>query len=316
MGGIGASSRIGPRHGARDATTVAAELSKRQFGAVARRQLLAAGIGRRQVQSWLDRGLLHGRYSGVYAWGREKLAVEGQLAAALLYAGVGAALGDLTALWWRKLLGHRPARIHIDAPGGRASRADIVIRHPRRVQRELHRGLPVTPLPQALLAASAHLSHQALRLVLARAEFERQLSPAELDRALGPGRPGTRALRAAMGAHLPQLAHCENGLERRYLLLCEASGLELPEVNVRVGRRRPDMLWRERRLVVELDGERAHSTPAQLAADAERQRELEARGLRVVRFSRPEVVGEPAQVMARTRAGLAGGLATAPNPQR
>jgi very-short-patch-repair endonuclease len=63
----------------------------------------------------------------------------------------------------------------------------------------------------------------------------------------------------------------------------------LPEPNTRIGRYRPDMLWPDRRLVVELDGKRAHSTAAQLGADARRQAELERRGYTVIRFVQQQV---------------------------
>ena len=95
-------------------------------------------------------------------------------------------------------------------------------------RRHLHAGLPVVPLPRALLAATADLSHDALRLVLARAEFKRILHLPSLQAALGEGRPGTRSIRAAMDAHLPQLARCANGFERDFVLLCEPSGSRSP----------------------------------------------------------------------------------------
>ncbi len=299
------SSGSGALGGTQVPTTLAGELAARQFGAVARRQLREHGLSHARVRSWLRRGRLHRRYPGVYAWGRAELGAEGQLASALLFAGAGAALGSLSALWWRELLGRRPARIHVDAPGDKRSHADIVIRHPRRLQREMHGGLPVVPLPQALLAASAHLRHDSLRLVLARAEFRKLLSLPELERALGPGRPGTRALRGAMDRHLPQLARCANGLERDFVLLCESGGLELPEPNARIGRFRPDMLWRGAGLIVELDGTGAHSTPAQLTADRRRQRELEARGCLVLRFGWNEVRSGPGGILAEVRHALA-----------
>jgi hypothetical protein len=285
-------------------TKVAARIAEPCFGAIGRRQMLARGVSAERVRSWQARGLLHPRYPGVYAWGRRDLGTEGELAAALLYAGTGAALGSLSALWWRELLGRRPARIHVDAPGYVASHADIAIRHPREIRRETHRGLPVVPLPAALLAASAHLSRDALRLILARAEFHRLVSLRDLHAALGPGRPGTRAVRAALSAHLPQLAGCANGLEREFLLLCEAGGIELPEPNVRIGSFRPDMLWREAMLIVELDGHRAHSTPAQRIADARRQRQLEAGGFRVLRFGPTEVRLAPGRLIGEVRAAL------------
>ncbi len=152
-------------------------------------------------------------------------------------------------------------------PGVAASRQDLEIRHPAAVPRTLHRRLPVVPLPQALLPAAAALRHDTLRLVLARAEFHNRLSLSSLQASLGSGRVGSRALRIAMDAHLPQLARCVTRLERDFVLLCERLGLPLPEPNERIGRYRPDMLWREAMLIVELDGEDAHHTPAQIAAD-------------------------------------------------
>ncbi|MBA2522464.1 MAG: DUF559 domain-containing protein [Solirubrobacterales bacterium] len=285
----------------RSASRRAAELSRRQFGAIARRQLLEIGFSPTRVRDWLRCGRLHARYPGVYIWGRPDTGDEGNLAAALLYSGRSAALGGLTALWWLELLGHEPVRIHVDAPGRASSRPGLAIRHPRRVERRMHRHLPVVPLAEALLPAGESLSHNAMRLVLARADFERLLDLSALHTALADGRRGSRVVRAALGAHLPQLARCANGFEREFVLLCEAHHLPLPEPNPRIGRFRPDMLWREARLIVELDGSGAHSTAAQLAADGRRQAELERFGYTVARFSRAEVHYDPGGVMEAVR---------------
>lgn len=258
------------------------------------------------IRSWLRSGRLHGCHPGVYAFGRADLGLEGELAAALLLAGPGAALGGLTALWWRDLLHRRPTRIQIDAPGRASSRPGILIRHPGEITRMERRGLPVASLPDALLAAAGSLRPDSLRLVLARAEYERQLDLAQLGRALAGGRRGAAAVRAALDAHLPQLACCASPLEREFLLLCERHRLPLPEVNPRVGRYRPDMLWREAKLIVELDGSRAHGTTAQLAADRRRQGELERLGYLVVRFSADGVRRHPGDVVARLRPLLLG----------
>lgn len=295
---------IDPSGTARLATRRAGELADRHFGAVARWQLLRDGFTSAQIGHWLAAGRMFRRYPGVYAWGRPDLPEKGELAAGLLFAGHGAALGGLSCLWWLALLGRRPDLIHIDAPGRCRSRQDLQIRHPRAIRRNFRRGLPVTDLPSALLVASADLSHDSLRLVLARAEFERILSLAALQSSLGSGRPGSGALRRAMDAHLPQLAKCVNPFERDFVLLCERFRLPIPEPNVRIGRFVPDMLWEESKLIVELDGEDAHSTPAQLLADAERQRWLEARGYVVLRFSWDDVHKRPAWVAERVRAAL------------
>lgn len=282
----------------------ASELAQRQFGAVARRQLLAAGFTGPRVERWVRGGRLHPVYPGVYALGRPGLSTEGELAAALLFAGAGSALGGLTVLWWRGLLERRPTRIHVDAPGGKRSQFDLRIRHPHTVHRELHRGLPTTPLSPALLTAAPALTHNSLRLVLARAEFNGQLNLAALQTAIADGRRGTRALRPAMEAHLPELARCASPIERTFLLLCEQHALPLPEPNPRIGRYRPDMLWRDARLIVELDGHAAHHTTAQLGADTRRREHLESLGHTVLRFTHAELTAAPARVAAAVRSAL------------
>lgn len=287
--------------GTKSASQVAAEIAARQFGAVARRQLAAAGISPSQIRTWERLGRLHRRRPGVFAWGRPDFGTEGELAVALLLGGPGAALASISALWWMRLLNRRPGCIHVASPRRCASRRGVQVTHMPSLTRRLHRGLPVVPLPEALLAATEHLSRDSLRLVLARAEFERLLDRRELEAVLGSGRRGTVALRAAVDSHLPQLARCANGFERDFVLLCERHGLQLPEPNVRIGRYRPDMLWREAGLVVELDGRDAHRTAAQLASDRHRQAELERRGFTVVRFSWADLNEGAARVVADLR---------------
>jgi len=145
----------------------ASQLATRQFGSIARRQLLAVGFTPTRVRVWARSGRLYARYPEVYAYGRSDLSTEGELSAALLFAGPGGALGGIAALWWLGLLERRPDLIHVDAPGRRTSRDDVRIRHPGEVRRVWVRDLPVVALPQALLASSEQLRHDSLRLVLA-----------------------------------------------------------------------------------------------------------------------------------------------------
>lgn len=294
--------RIAPRR----AKIHADQLISLQGGSIARRQLIAIGFSDGRVKRWLGSGRLHHTaFPGVYAGGRPDLPEQGQLAAGLLFAGHGSALGGISCLWWIGYLHRRPDTIHIDAPGRVRPHAGLSIRHPARVERLWHRDLPVVPLHAALLAATAQLEHDSLRLVIARAEFDRKLSLPSLQQALGKGVAGSVALRLAMDAHLPQLAKCANGPEREFVLLCEARGIPIPEPNERIGRFRPDMLWEEHRLIVELDGWRAHTTPAQLAADAKRQEWLESLGYTVIRFTHDQVRHRPDWVAATVRTALA-----------
>lgn len=58
-----------------------------------------------------------------------------------------------------------------------------------------------------------------------------------------------------------------------------------------------DFYCAEARLVIELDGS-IHDDPLRAAHDSDRQRDLEARGLRMLRFSNAEVIGPPEAVTA------------------
>jgi hypothetical protein len=155
-----------------------------------------------------------------------------------------------------------------------------------------------------MLAATGELSRDSLRLVLARAEFAKLLDRPTLEEAIRSGRAGCSKLRAAVDAHLPQLARCETRLERDFVLLCEREGLPIPEPNMRVGRYRPDMRWEGTMLIVELDGEAAHTTAAQLAADERRQAWLEAQGFTVIRFGWDDVHLRPERTAAVVREAL------------
>ena len=282
------------------------QLVAAQGGAIARWQLLGIGFRSSRVRSWLRTGRLHHtRFPGVYAAGRPDLPELGDLSSGLLFSGHRSALSGLSGLWWRGYLQRRPDLIYVDSPNRTRSRADLRIRHLATVQRTWHRKLPVTPTPSALLLATEQLSHNSLRLVIARAEFARETTLSSIEAACGRGIAGSSKLRAAMDAHLPQLAKCVNGLERDFVLLCEEHRLPIPEPNERVGRFRPDMLWADRMLIAELDGARAHSTPAQLIHDAARQRYLESRGYIVIRFTDEDMALRPAWVAAEVRTALA-----------
>ncbi len=92
-------------------------------------------------------------------------------------------------------------------------------------------------------------------------------------------------------------APTKSGLERLFLRICREHGIPEPEVNARVGPYRPDFLWRDAGLIVEVDGYRYHSDRKAFRADRERDRYFQSRDFRVFRFA-DEDLGEPAAVAA------------------
>jgi very-short-patch-repair endonuclease len=70
-------------------------------------------------------------------------------------------------------------------------------------------------------------------------------------------------------------------------------------VNATLGSFIADVLWPEHRLIVELDGYRAHGSRSAFEADRARDVELKLLGYEVIRFTWRQLTSQPAQV-ART----------------
>jgi very-short-patch-repair endonuclease len=121
-----------------------------------------------------------------------------------------------------------------------------------------------------------------LRRLLPQPQFAAALRQAEflrlpIDQELGPDRTRSE-------------------LEARLLALCRRHRLPRPTVNVRVGSFIADFLWPEHRLVVELDGYRAHSGRSAFESDRARDIELKLLGYEVIRFTWRQLTSEPASV--------------------
>jgi len=274
-------------------------------------QLWEYGLSRWTVARWVRAGRLHPIYPGVYAVGHTSLSLKGELIAALFHAGEGAALAHESAAFWWQLVDKPPPRIHIAVPGRRRCDARIVVHRPKDLERTFHRGVPVTPVPRTLLDLAAGASRDEVRKALAEADYRNLLEPPALLSMLRRGQPGSASLRAALDTHLPQLAETLSPLEDGFLLLCERHGFPMPEPNQWIGSYKVDALWRAERIIVELDGRDAHSSPAQRMRDHERDMKLRAAGYIVRRYSWHQVHLKPAEVAADLRAAFAERAASA-----
>ncbi len=91
-------SALAPRElGARERV---AALAGAQAGRVSRAQLSGFGVADSQIGRWAASGLLIRVLPRIYAAGHVAPSLEGDLYAALLYAGPGAMLSHLAAAWW------------------------------------------------------------------------------------------------------------------------------------------------------------------------------------------------------------------------
>jgi very-short-patch-repair endonuclease len=262
-------------------------LAGRQHGVVARRQLLALEVGARAIDHRVDCGRLQLVHRGVYAVGHRVLSQRGRWMAAVLAAGPGAVLShrSAAALW-----GIRPtarARIEVTTPKRLHPRPGL---HPHRAVlppdevTTLH-GIPVTTAPRTLLDLAA---------VLRPNELDRALNEAEIRRLPGPQpmlerharHRGTVALRTLL---LNARRSHRAPTEAEFLDFIRAQGLPLPETNTIIEGHECDAVWRDARLIVELDGFATHGTQRAFRKDRARDRRLVACGWRTMRVTSPDL---------------------------
>ena len=84
-----------------------------------------------------------------------------------------------------------------------------------------------------------------------------------------------------------------------------AAQLPMPDVNVRIGPIEVDFLWREERLIVEVDGFRFHASRAAFERDRLRDAELQASGFRVMRVTWRQLTRTREATLARIASALA-----------
>jgi very-short-patch-repair endonuclease len=262
---------------------------------VSRAQLVAAGVGRSSVHRALQAGAMHRIHRGVYSVvAPELLTEEGHLVAALLAAGEGALLSHGTAAWRWCLIPAPPSVIELAVREARTAQPGLTLHRSGRLRADditRNGRFPTTTVPRTLLRA------------LAEAEFHHDLRPADVERTLRRGHPGSASLRAALDAHVPGRGETKSQLERRFRRLLVRRGIKLPLRNAPVGPWTVDCLWPDRRLVVELDGGQ-HDRPHQADVDRDRDLWLRAHGYVVLRYGHRQLAEQPDAVVADLLAAL------------
>src|SRR5947199_691313 len=88
-----------------------------QHGVVARWELLALGIGWRQIQTWLASGQLIRVYRGVYGVGHDRVTLKRRWMAAVLAGGPNAVLSHRAAIALHELRRAGGGPVDVTVPG-------------------------------------------------------------------------------------------------------------------------------------------------------------------------------------------------------
>jgi very-short-patch-repair endonuclease len=286
-----------------------ATLASTQYGVVSRAQLLAAGIGPGAIATRLKRHQLHPLHRGVYAVGHTALVPLARELAAILACGPGAVLSHRSAAWLWRLLELVGDLVEVTVPGSSRRRPGLIVHRSRTLGHEevrSHRGIPVTAPARTLLDLAEVATARELERAFDEAMTQRLTTHAALVAVVerSHGHRGTGRLRDLL-TRSEEPAMTRSEAEERYLALLREAGLPTPALNTYVGRHLVDFLWRDRRLVTEVDGYRLHSSRVSFERDRGRDAELNAAGFRVIRITWRQLVEEPAAVVARLAQALA-----------
>jgi very-short-patch-repair endonuclease/predicted transcriptional regulator of viral defense system len=283
----------------------------------ARRAGLTHGqIDRRSKRRWSR------LYDGVFRVSGAPTTWRGDLLAAALSAGVGAAIS------------HRAAAAVYELPGGRDDLVELTC---RRWERTIHRGLvvhesrrlderdirivdaiPVTSPERTLLdLAWGNQSPNFLEMVAQSARRRRLLtyeSTRELfDRHARRGLKGVKAVRIVLDRWDPDSRPTESEMETMLLQTLRRNGLPEPVLQHEVRDdqdhlvARTDAAYPSARIAIEYDSKQEHSDEFQLERDARRRNALQANGYAVLsarhadlRTGGGELCDQIARIMRRT----------------
>jgi len=299
---------------------VIADIASRAHGAVARRELLRAGVSDDEIKWRVRIGALITVYPGVYRVGHRAPSVEAWYVAAVKACGEGALVsGKAAAHLFGFLDGPAPAP-EVTTPTERRIRGVKTTRSARVCVEEAAewRRIPITNVPRTVVDLAAQLSLDDLARAFHVAGIKHKTRPAHVDAVLArqPNAPGSKNLRLVIHGDAPVLL---SRLEKRFLKLLEDHNLPLPITNRPAGGKYVDCRWPDHKLTVELDSYAFHNSRHAFERDHRRQREAYKRGDQWRSYTYGDVFERPETVLAELQPLLTrdpGTMSSRPSGQR
>ena len=279
-----------------------------------RRQASAHGVNRKRIARRIAHGLLVAEGPNLIRSTAAPLTLHARMIASLLEAGDDSALAFSTgAAFWR-LPGFNYQPLLLLRPVGRKARSlqfasirtctRLAPHHVLEV-----RGLRVTSPTRTLFDLALDISPGRLERALDTAWSMRLTDGprlyAMLDEIRRCGRPGIEMLERLIVERGPDWVPPESGLERRFHDLLRKNDQLPMRLQVGVGDDRMigrvDALDDDARVIVEIQSDRYHRSPSDVAADARRRAALEAAGWAVVEVWEDDLFHNPGPMLQQLR---------------
>jgi very-short-patch-repair endonuclease len=277
-------------------------------GVVAHEDLVAADVDPRSIEHRIRRKRLIPLWRGVYLVGHPDPPPLAREYAALRFAGDDACLSDRPAAANYGLLPTQvDPTIHLSLKAKRTSPKGLKY-HTRDLHtseiRTIHGDIRITTMERTILDIAPTLDDEQLENVVADAIRRRLTTPRKLERQLDlrKGARGSKRIRAVLDQG-PQWTASK--AEAVFLGLVRRAGLPAPEANRRHGRRMPDFVFAEQRVIVEIDGYDSHKDVIAFDSDRERDTERTVGRWRPARYSWRHLRDRPYWVVATLAVVLA-----------
>jgi very-short-patch-repair endonuclease len=272
------------------------KLAAAQADVIAAWQLIAHGWTRKAIEHRVRQGGWQIVHPGVYALTQAPLTQVQRWMAAALTAPETCLSHQSAATCWRF---HRMNTVFETVTragsGGPRRLGGVLVRRSNRLACDmtLLHGIPITNAPRTLIDIAPALSEAAIGRAFREALRLKVLTARELAGVLARhrGRRGTRALwdLTERYSSLPYRRTRSNA-EARALEILHDGNVKPPKVNVRIAGEEADLVWPERRLIVEIDGPQYH----QFRDEDDRKQQLwEGAGYMVRRIASDEVYRDP-----------------------
>ena len=241
-------------------------------------QLLAAGLDRTAIAYRRRVGRLHLLHRGVYAVGHRPPSPLATAMAAVLACGPDAALSHRSAAALWRILPRWHSPIEVTATTKHRHEGIRAHRSPH-ADATTHYGIQVTTPARTLVDLADVLPERALTRAVNEAQVQRLVTPAELT-TLFTRYPGRRTSRLT-----PERGATRSHLEDRFIRFLKRHHLPLPELNQTIAGHEVDAVYREQKLVIELDSRQFHTTPHAFETDRDRDADLLNAGFSTLRIT-------------------------------